>query len=70
MLANKDLSSIHVAGKSSDVDAQGLSYRELNRILRSLDYRGADSVRIFNVEGQRYIGTRLAGIREIEIYGI
>ncbi|MEM3607340.1 MAG: hypothetical protein QW238_00555 [Candidatus Bathyarchaeia archaeon] len=52
-----------------EVDAGGLSYKELNTILRILDRRRIHRVRLINVEGQRYIGTGLRNISEIEVHG-
>lgn len=52
-----------------EVDAEGLSYRELNRLLRSLDRKRVEKVRLINVQGQRYIGAGLLHIREIELHG-
>ncbi len=51
------------------IDAQNLSYRELNTLLRELDASGAEKVEINNVYGQRYIGTDLKCKMKIDIYG-
>jgi glutamate synthase domain-containing protein 3 len=51
------------------VNAEGMHYRELNRLLRSLDTNGADRIEIRNVYGQRYIGTDLEKNMSIDIYG-
>ena len=57
----------------SDVDATEKQTRELNDRLRELLLSGAGSVRIRNVCGQRYIGTRLYTPQHlkmnIEIFG-
>ncbi len=51
------------------VDAEGMSYRELNTLLRSFNGNGVKKVRIVNVYGQRYIGTDLEGSFDIDVYG-
>jgi len=51
------------------VDAEGMSYRELNALLRSFNGNGVKKVRIVNVYGQRYIGTDLEGSVDIDVYG-
>lgn len=57
----------------SDVDATELQTKELNGRLRELLLSGVESVRIRNVCGQRYIGTRLYTPQHlkmnIEIFG-
>jgi glutamate synthase domain-containing protein 3 len=51
------------------VDATGVYYRDLNRLLRSLDGNGVEKVEICNVYGQRYIGTDLDKNLNIHIHG-
>ncbi len=51
------------------VDAEGMSYRELNALLRSFNGNGVKKVQIVNVYGQRYIGTDLEGSFDIVVYG-
>jgi glutamate synthase domain-containing protein 3 len=51
------------------VDARGLHYRELNARLREMVSKGAHSVELYNVHGQRYIGTDLDKPVEIDIFG-
>jgi len=51
------------------IDATGVYYRDLNRLLRSLDGNGIEKVEICNVYGQRYIGTDLDDHLNIDIYG-
>jgi glutamate synthase domain-containing protein 3 len=51
------------------IDATGIYYRDLNRLLRSLDADGIEKVQICNVYGQRYIGTDLDNRISIDIYG-
>ena len=55
--------------KSALIDATGIYYRDLNRLLRSLDADGIEKVQICNVYGQRYIGTDLDNRISIDIYG-
>lgn len=51
------------------VDAIGLSYKELNKALRTIVNNGAKKIEIFNMYGQRYIGTDLGSDIQIEIFG-
>lgn len=51
------------------IDAMGIHYRDLNKLLRILDKAGAEKVEIHNVYGQRYIGTDLRNDLNIEIFG-
>lgn len=54
-----------------EIDAKGIYYRELNRMIRSLVRDGVTRIRLHNVQGQRYIGTGLTtrGVT-IEIRGV
>jgi glutamate synthase domain-containing protein 3 len=76
MLANKHSNTIPAESqftlfkdKHFEVDAKDLHYRHLNTILRKLDHKSPNKVKILNVTGQRYIGTGLKNINEIEIHG-
>ncbi|MFB3889028.1 MAG: hypothetical protein ACE14S_06015 [Candidatus Bathyarchaeia archaeon] len=51
------------------VNAEGMYYRDLNALLRELDNNGAQRVGLYNVYGQRYIGTDLKNPMKIDIYG-
>jgi glutamate synthase domain-containing protein 3 len=51
------------------IDANGLYYRELNAALREAALNGAGKIEIYNVHGQRYIGTDLDKPVELEIFG-
>jgi len=51
------------------IDASGIFYRELNSQLRELVTNGVRKVELYNVYGQRYIGTDLDKPVEIEIFG-
>jgi len=51
------------------IDASGLRYRELNASLREAASSGARKIELYNVYGQRYIGTDLDKPVKIEIFG-
>ena len=51
------------------IDAYGLTFRELNARLRDVVSNGTDRILLQNVYGQRYIGTDLDRPVEIEISG-
>jgi len=51
------------------VNAEAMHYSELNRVLRLLNLSGAEKVEIYNVYGQRYIGTHLERNMQIDIFG-
>ena len=51
------------------IDASGVYYRELNASLREAALNGARKIELHNVHGQRYIGTNLNGLVELEIFG-
>jgi glutamate synthase domain-containing protein 3 len=51
------------------IDAQGIFYRELNAKLRQAVLNGTQKIELRNVYGQRYIGTDLDKLIEIEIFG-
>jgi len=52
-----------------EIDALGLSYRELNTALTGLAQEGAKQITVRNVNGQRYIGTNLRGDVHLELRG-
>ncbi|MFH1775795.1 MAG: hypothetical protein ABH839_04005 [Chloroflexota bacterium] len=64
--------SVYRAGNNHAVrvDAGGLYYRDLNARLRELVADGTRKIELYNVCGQRYIGTDLKRPVEIEICGI
>lgn len=68
---NIELLATHVKieKKSIKINADGVYYRDLNKILRNLNGDGIKKIEIKNVYGQRYIGTDLEGNIEINIYG-
>lgn len=51
------------------IDALGMHYRDLNRLLKALDNAGAKKIEIRNVYGQRYIGTHLQNSLSIDVFG-
>ena len=52
--------------QKTEIDAQGVYYRELNQKLRQAVGEGAKKIVINNVAGQRYIGTNLFGTTDSE----
>ena len=58
-------------GDVATIDSQGIYYRQLNEAVRDAIAAGAKTVRLLNVNGQRYIGTGVAGSDVIiEIDGV
>ena len=51
------------------IDASGLHYKALGKLLRGALDDGADHVDLRNVCGQRYIGTGAKGKARVDIYG-
>ena len=51
------------------IDASGVHYRELNASLREAISNGTRKIELYNVHGQRYIGTDLDKPVELEIFG-
>lgn len=57
-------------GDVAVIDSEGVYYRNLNDAVRSAFEDGAKTVRIENVNGQRYIGNGISGKdKRIEVYG-
>jgi glutamate synthase domain-containing protein 3 len=52
-----------------NIDASGIYYRDLNALLREAVSDSARKIELYNVHGQRYIGTDLDKPVEIEVYG-
>ena len=52
------------------IDAKGLYYRRLNDMIQKAVDDGAERIVLTNVNGQRYIGTRVARPVEIDIEGV
>ena len=63
------LQRVMIEGNKYRINAEGLYYRDLNRVLRSVCRSGAEKVEIHGVCGQRYIGTDLDSTMQIDIYG-
>jgi len=61
--------NLSIKDNVAKIDATGLYYRDLNRLLRSLDDTDIEKIEIRNVYGQRYIGTDLDSHFSIDIYG-
>jgi glutamate synthase domain-containing protein 3 len=61
--------NVTINKKTAKIDATGMYYQDLNRILRNLDSNGIEKIEIHNVYGQRYIGTDLDNHISIDIYG-
>ncbi len=53
-----------------EIEAKGVYYRELNRMIREAVARGEKDIRVKNVNGQYYIGDGLAGKPTITIEGV
>ena len=66
----KLLPCVKVENEVWTIDAEGMHYKDLNRLLRIACRNGAERIEIHNVCGQRYIGTDLDAEVEIDIYGI
>ncbi len=52
------------------IDAKGIYYKQLNRMIRSTLAKGEDKIILENVLGQRYIGGGLQSQSKFEIYGV
>lgn len=55
--------------KKLKIDAKGLSFRELNKLIRQKVCDGAQELDVVNVNGQRYIGGGLRGDVILRLYG-
>ena len=49
------------------IETEDLYYRDLNRLLRSLNDGGVEKIELHNILGQRYIGTDLAAKMKITV---
>jgi glutamate synthase domain-containing protein 3 len=54
---------------TAELDVQNIYYRDVNACLREMVTAGSDKIILYNVHGQRYIGTGLDKPVEIEILG-
>ena len=55
--------------KTMEIDALGLSYRDLNQALKEAAAGGVTDVHVSNLNGQRYIGTSLLSTMKVELTG-
>jgi glutamate synthase domain-containing protein 3 len=62
-------SHVKIKNRVWKIDADQLSFKELNTLPRILDHHGVEKVEITNVYGQRYIGTDLKTSLKIDIHG-
>jgi len=56
-----DAPPCEIAGDVASIDCRGVYYRAVNEAVRAAVEGGATTVRLLNVNGQRYIGTGLRG---------
>jgi len=63
------LQRVKIEGDLYRINAEGLHYRNLNRVLREVCCSGAKKVEIYGVCGQRYIGTNLDSTMQVDLYG-
>jgi glutamate synthase domain-containing protein 3 len=56
-------------GDVATIDCRGAHYRDMNEAVRAVVGEGAGTVKLLNVNGQRYIGTGMRGEVRIEVYG-
>lgn len=52
-----------------EIDARDMSYRDLSAALNEAVDAGATRISVYNVNGQRYIGTNLRGRVAVELHG-
>jgi glutamate synthase domain-containing protein 3 len=69
-ISAKFLPRVKVENEVWKIDADGMHYKDLNRLLRVISSNGAERIEVRNVYGQRYIGTDLGAEVQIDIYGI
>jgi glutamate synthase domain-containing protein 3 len=65
----KFIPRVKVENEVWKIDADGMHYKDLNRLLRGISSNGAERIEVHNVCGQRYIGTDLDAEVQIDIYG-
>jgi glutamate synthase domain-containing protein 3 len=68
-ISAKFLPRVRVENEVWQIDADEMYYKDLNRLLRAISSNGAESIEVHNVYGQRYIGTDLDAVVQIDIYG-
>ncbi len=62
--------TVTIEGDTATIECQGIYYRQVNEAVRNCFSNGIKTVRLNNVNGQRYIGTGIKGKGlKIEVYG-
>lgn len=61
-------SHLQLNSQEAVIDARGLVHKELNDLIREAALGGARKIVLYNVSGQRYIGTRLFLPQKVEIH--
>jgi len=56
-------------GNVLKIDAERVYYRDLNALLRQAIHLGVERIEVYNVCGQRYLGTDLDTNMQIDLYG-
>ena len=65
----KYLQNIREESNVLKINAEGLYYRDLNALLRQAIRVNAERIEVYNVCGQRYLGTDLDTNIQIDVYG-
>ena len=65
----KYLPRVKAKDKVVKIDAEGMHFKELNALLRTIITGDAERIEVHNVCGQRYLGTGLDSKVQIDIYG-
>lgn len=60
---------LQTTGNGAVIDARGLSYHEVNNLIRDRIRSGLKTIKLVNVNGQRYIGIGLTEPVRIEVFG-
>ncbi|MGQ9781962.1 MAG: hypothetical protein ACUVQ8_06920 [Nitrososphaeria archaeon] len=60
---------IIVGDGTTKVNAEGIYYGDLNALTKALNLNSVKKIELFNVYGQRYLGTGLQGDIQVDIYG-
>ncbi len=68
-IESKYQSRIKTEDKVAKINAEGIYYKELNCILRTLITQDIERIELHNVCGQRYLGTDLDTKIQIDVYG-
>ena len=62
-------SRITTVNKVARINTEDLYYKDLNCILRTLIKNDVEHIELYNVCGQRYLGTGLDGEIQVDVYG-